>query len=61
MKFFRTKAGGKKTKKLPVFMGNDNISGQIEVKISPDSTVEHMGLKVYLLGHLSTQFLIRNL
>lgn len=53
MKFFRTKAGGKKNKRLPVFMGDDNISGMLDIKLPPDTEVEHFGVKVFLLGYLS--------
>lgn len=52
MKFMKTKAGGKKTKKLPVFMDDDNISGQIEITVPPETEIEHIGVRVYLVGYL---------
>ena len=51
IKFLKAKIANK-SRKLPVFMGDDSISGQVELKVAEEAEIEHFGVKVYLLGLL---------
>lgn len=39
-------------KKLPVYIGDDDISGTIDVKLSKGKKLEHLGIRVELIGHI---------
>ncbi|CAM6004627.1 unnamed protein product [Sphagnum balticum] len=54
------KRGKHDTCQLPVYFGNDDISGSISIEIKNSTKYEHMGLKCFLIGRLChVQYLIR--
>jgi vacuolar protein sorting-associated protein 26 len=44
---------------LPVYLGDDDISGTIDVKLSKGKKLEHLGIRVELIGHIGNN-LIKN-
>jgi vacuolar protein sorting-associated protein 26 len=38
--------------KLPVYTGDDDISGVVEVKLQGTKRLEHLGIRIELVGHL---------
>ncbi len=42
------------TVELPVYNGNDIISGKVEVLVPAGKKIEHLGIKVELLGLIGT-------
>ncbi len=45
--------------KLPVYEGNDDISGVIQLNLKDTKKYEHLGCKVSLIGYLGTFFYLR--
>ena len=52
MKFLKAKLKGKKKVKLPIFSGDDSISGVINIQLRDDEEYEHLGIKCTLVGYL---------
>jgi len=49
-----TTADGKK-EKLPLFVGNEIIKGQVTINLEPSTKkIEHTGIKLYLLGNIKS-------
>jgi hypothetical protein len=44
---------------LPVYTGNDDISGTISVELKDTKKYEHLGIKCNLVGYLGTNQLIK--
>jgi len=38
--------------KLPVFTGNDDLSGTVNVSLKDTKKFEHLGIKCFLVGYL---------
>jgi hypothetical protein len=53
-KFWKVKDASKKVVKLPIYGGDDDISGTVIVKLEDTKKFEHLGLRVELIGHLGT-------
>jgi len=45
-----SKTGEKVLKKLPLFVGEDRLRGEVEIRLQGGKKFEHMGIKVELLG-----------
>jgi hypothetical protein len=43
---------GKKKRKLAVFQDDDTLNGVVEIKLKEGVEVEHLGVKVMLIGFL---------
>ena len=39
-------------KRLPIYTGDDDLSGTIDVKLSKGKKLEHLGIRVELIGHI---------
>lgn len=57
-KFWTTKDANKNKIKLPIYVGDDDISGSVTVKLQDTKKFEHLGIKIELIGHLGKQFFI---
>lgn len=42
------------TKSLPVFVGDDQVEGEIEIRLNNMNKLEHLGIKVELIGQIGT-------
>lgn len=51
-KFWKVKDLNKNVLKLPIYGGEDDISGSIVVKLEDTKKFEHLGIRVELIGHL---------
>jgi vacuolar protein sorting-associated protein 26 len=52
-KFLKVRDKGK-SKKIPIYAGNDDISGVVTVELKDIRKYEHLGLRIDLIGHLCT-------
>lgn len=43
--------------KLPVYEGNDDISGVVQLNLKDTKKYEHLGCKISLIGYLGTFFI----
>jgi vacuolar protein sorting-associated protein 26 len=43
-----------KNVKLPIYSGNDDISGVVIVEVKDTRRFEHLGLRIEIIGHLGT-------
>lgn len=50
-KFLKVKEKGK-SKKIPIYFGQDDISGVVTVEVKDTRKFEHLGLRIDLVGHL---------
>lgn len=48
--------GEKVTKQLPLFMGDDTLDGEVEIRMNTSKKVDHMGIKVELIGQISKHY-----
>lgn len=39
-------------RRLPVFTGDDDLSGTIEIKLNKTKKFEHTGIRIDLIGHV---------
>lgn len=46
------KTGEKVLKKLPLFIGEDKLKGEVEIRLQGGKKFEHMGIKVELIGQI---------
>jgi vacuolar protein sorting-associated protein 26 len=53
-KFWKMKDANKNISKLQIYTGQDDISGNIVVKLESGKKFEHLGIRVELIGHLGT-------
>ena len=44
------------SEEMPVYNGNDNIAGKIQILVPPGKKLEHIGIKVELLGLIELYF-----
>ena len=51
-KFFSVKDENKNTIKLPIYTGEDDISGVVAVQLKETKKFEHLGVKIEVIGHL---------
>lgn len=54
-KFWKAKDANKNVVKLPIYGGEDDISGTVTVKLEGTKKFEHLGIRVELIGHLGNQ------
>lgn len=43
------------TKQLPLFTGDDIIEGEVEIRLNSAKKVDHMGVKLELIGQIGRQ------
>lgn len=51
-KFWSIKDTNGKRVKLPIYVGEDDISGVVAVQLQDTKKFEHLGVKIELIGHL---------
>ena len=44
----------KYTKQLPLFVGDDFVKGEVEIRLNNTRRLDHMGIKIELLGVIGT-------
>lgn len=47
---------GKGSEKLPLYQGDDDISGVINISIGKSKKLEHLGIRVELIGHIEAYY-----
>jgi hypothetical protein len=40
----------KYTKQLPLFVGDDSVKGEVEIRLNNTRKLDHMGIKIELIG-----------
>lgn len=53
-KYFKVRGEKGEKVKLPIYTGNDDISGEVKVELKDTKKYEHLGVKVMLIGYLCT-------
>jgi vacuolar protein sorting-associated protein 26 len=46
------KVPGAAAQELPIYTGNENIQGKIDVICPAGKKIDHMGIKVEMIGHI---------
>lgn len=54
--YFKIKNEKGEKVKLPIYTGNDDISGEVRIEIKDAKKYEHLGVKCMLVGYLGTQY-----
>lgn len=49
----------KYTKQLPLFVGEDSVKGEVEIRLNNTKRLDHMGIKIELIGMIGRQWLSR--
>lgn len=52
------KTPGQETVAIPVYNGNEAISGKVDVIVPSGKKFEHLGIKVEMIGHIGIYFSI---
>lgn len=50
----KTVGAGASAQTYPVFAANDSVGGMVEVRVDPGKKLEHLGIKIELLGQTET-------
>lgn len=45
---------------LPIYSGQENISGAIDISVPPGKKIEHQGIRVEMIGQTGENFLYLN-
>lgn len=56
--YFKVRSSKGEKVKLPIYTGNDDISGEVRVELKDTKKFEHLGIKCMLVGHLGNIELI---
>ena len=59
MKETDAKTKEKLTKQLPLFVGDDIIQGEVEIRLNSAKKLEHLGIKIELVGQIGSLQLSR--
>lgn len=43
---------GQDSMEIPVYNGNEAVTGQIEILVPPGKKFEHLGIKIEMIGHI---------
>ena len=46
------KIQGSQKEELPVYSGNENINGKIDIVVPAGKKIDHLGIKVEMIGHI---------
>lgn len=52
MKETDSKSKEKSTKQMPLFTGDDFVKGDVEIRLNSAKKLEHMGIKIELVGQI---------
>lgn len=55
-KFWSCKGSDGKRVKLPIYIGEEDISGVVALQLQDTKKFEHLGVKIDLIGHLGTSY-----
>ena len=57
MKEVDTKTKEKTTRQMPLFVGEDVVKGEVEIRLNSTKKMEHMGIKIELVGQIGSMML----
>ena len=47
-----SKTKEKSTRQMPLFMGDDSVKGEVEIRLNEVRKMEHLGIKIELIGQI---------
>lgn len=59
MKETDSKTKEKSTKQLPLFVSDDIVQGEVEIRLNSAKKLEHLGIKIELVGQIGRRALSR--
>jgi hypothetical protein len=59
MKEVDPKTKEKTTRQMPLFVGEDTVKGEVEIRLNATKKLEHMGIKIELVGQIGKLGFIR--